>query len=380
MAGAGGHRGSVWLFAVIVAFAMLGALIPAAAGAATASWAFEPGAWNFGTVMPGAAATAPVPFTLRNTGEVPLTPAFISLDEGEGGRFGFNNWCHATLDPGASCTVEVTFRATESGPQEATLELFGNNGGAPPAVVHLSGSGAAGTVSIDQPTLDFGTVELGTGIPPTRTATVTNTSSLEVEIEELQYQLLSGGEGEPLPGPFGSPGLNTCHRGVVLPAGGSCTITETFGPRTVGPAAAELRLVDDAADSPQVIHLSGTGFRRPLPPPFVPPPPPPAVPAATLGSHPPARTRSRDATFSFSGNATTKGFFCSLDRGVAVPCTSPTHYGSLKPGIHLFQVRATGDSGTQTLGVSWSWTITKKPAHKKRRHHKRRSRGHRRVR
>jgi hypothetical protein len=369
MAGAGGNRRSIWLSAVVVALAILGALTPTAAGAATASWAFEPSSYDFGTVMPGAPATAPVAFVLRNTGEVPLTSAFISIDEGEGGEFRFSNGCHATIDPGASCTVDVTFRATATGREESTLEIFENNGAVPPAVVHLSGSGTPGTVSIEPPSLDFGTVTFAES-PARRTATLSNPSAVDLKIKEVQFHLLHGAEEPNLP-PFGVPEINTCSRGTVVPAGGSCTIAMGFIPRLVGPAAAELRFVDNALDSPQIVQLSGTGADLVIPPPFVSPPPAPEVPAVSLGHHPPSRTRGRSATFTFSGNPAATGFVCSLDHGAFAACTSPVHYASLKPGAHWFQVRATGSDGAQTLGVGDGWRIIKKSVRKKRPRHRR---------
>jgi hypothetical protein len=367
--GAGRHIRGIGLIAALAAMAILGALGPTAAGAASASWAFEPPAWDFGTLTPGAPATAPVPFTLRNTGESTLRPGLVSLESGEGGTFKFFNQCGPTLAPGSACAVEVSFRATASGPQESTLEMFEANGTVPPAVVHLSGAGTSPTVSIDQPSLDFGTVQLGAFPRPTRTATVTNTSGLDLTIKEIEFHLLAGAEpGTGLP-PFGSPGTDSCRATTVLPAGGSCTITLSFIPRVVGPAAAELRIVDDALDSPQVISLSGTGTPQVIPPASL-PAGKPEEPEAALGNHPPARTRSRSATFTFSAGPTAAGFVCRLDRGPFVPCTSPTHYGSLKLGPHRFQVRATGSDGTQTLSATYAWRVEAKPAHKKRHHKK----------
>jgi hypothetical protein len=42
LAGAGRHRSVIWLIAAVAALAILPALIPPTAGAATAGWAFEP--------------------------------------------------------------------------------------------------------------------------------------------------------------------------------------------------------------------------------------------------------------------------------------------------------------------------------------------------
>src|SRR5262249_17514935 len=148
------------------------------------------------------------------------------------------------------------------------------------------------------------------------------------------------------------------------PPGGSCTLVMDFRPRVAGPAEAELRIVDDAPDSPQVIHLSGTGTEEAVRSPS-PPAPKPEEPQAYLGRHPAKRTKSRTATFTFSGNPTAAGFVCRLDRGPIRPCTSPARYHGLKPGRHKFIVKATGSDGTQTPGATYSWHVIKKPTHKK---------------
>lgn len=132
-------------------------------------------------------------------------------------------------------------------------------------------------------------------------------------------------------------------------------------PRAPGPTSAELRFVDDALDSPQVVQVSGTAVDAPSSQPA----PPPPTPSAALSGHPAKRTKSRIATFTFSGNSTAAGFVCRLDRGPFRPCTSPTKYRSLKLGQHQFTVRATSSGGTQTQGANFSWQIIAKRAHKK---------------
>jgi hypothetical protein len=356
-------RGRAALALLIALVACLA--LPTGADAATAGWAFEPATYDFGAVMPDAAASPPVPFVLRNTGEVTLRPALVTLSSGGGGIFRFQNGCGAPLPPGATCTVEVTFRATSAGPKESNLEMSELNSAVPPAVAHLTGAGAAPTVTVDPTTLDFGTVPLGTAPAPLRTITVTNSGLLELAMSGLEFQLASGADpGTGLP-PFTTPGSSTCRPYGSLPAGGSCTITMNFWPRVVGPASAELRLIDDALDSPQIIHLTGTGSPEVQPQPT----PPAEEPKSVLGHHPRARTKSRTATFTFSGNSTTAGFVCRLDRGPFRACTSPIKYKSLKLGSHRFTVRATSSSGVQTEGAYYGWQVIAKRAHKKHPHH-----------
>jgi hypothetical protein len=121
-----------------------------------------------------------------------------------------------------------------------------------------------------------------------------------------------------------------------------------------------LRITDNALDSPQVIHVSGTATAAP---PTVSLPPRPHAPGATLSSHPTKRTRSPVATFTFSGNQYTTGFECRLDNGPFRHCASPARYRALKRGKHLFRVRPNG--GVLVPAVSYTWRVIGPPEKKK---------------
>jgi len=56
---------------------------------------------------------------------------------------------------------------------------------------------------------------------------------------------------------------DTC--GSVVIAGGSCTVSVTFDPATTGAYTGSLTIADDAASSPQVVTLSGTGIASAAP-------------------------------------------------------------------------------------------------------------------
>jgi hypothetical protein len=50
---------------------------------------------------------------------------------------------------------------------------------------------------------------------------------------------------------------NTCTTNVT--AGGSCAISVSFGPTASGSRSAILQIVSNAASSPDLVQLSGTG-------------------------------------------------------------------------------------------------------------------------
>jgi len=87
---------------------------------------------------------------------------------------------------------------------------------------------------------------------------------------------------------------DTCS-GAAIPAGGSCTVSLRFAPKAVGSRVASLQIIDDAATSPRIVTLAGTGLLR-LPPTLPagsprnrdlsapPPPPPPHLVPASIPS------------------------------------------------------------------------------------------------
>jgi hypothetical protein len=342
---------------LIAALAGLAAL-PSAAGAATASWAFEPASVDFGVLMPGEAA-APAHLKLVNTGEVAVTPAFVALNPSGDFRLG-SNTCGSSLAPGGSCQFEVKFTPQSPGTKEATLEVAEANGTVPPAVAKLTGAGVSPTATVDPTTIDFGTVQAGIGSERERTATITNQGPGELFFANAEFFI---GGAPASHGPLTWSGT-TCKARSFLPPGGSCAFTFRLAPLDLASAAGELRITDNALDSPQVIHVSGTAVAPPAPPTA----PPPPSPATTLTGHPSQRAKSRVATFTFTGNQDTTSFECRLDKSAFRRCTSPVRYRPLQPGKHHFWVRPIGTSPSTVLGpaVTYSWRVIARP--KKRAH------------
>lgn len=339
----------------------------ARADGATASWSFEPATWNFAVRVPEEGFSEPHEFVLTNTGSVALEPALISLTpgSGEGGEFRFKGeGCHVVLGPGASCAIKVEFRATGAGPATASLEVSERNALVAPAVAFLSGTGGEPSVEIDPSALDFGTITLPFGAAlargSSRAVTVANAGSADLIIHEETYEeagmLLSlSANFFANQSSFASDG---CSRDPypTVPPGGSCVIEYEFDPRDPGTYQAQIQLLDNAADSPQTITLSGTATAEAAPP-FVRDTAPPAAPVLTR--KPSRRAKKRTATFAFSpGDPSTTQFQCSLGGGPLVSsCRSPVRYRSLKPGRHLFRVRAVGGDGVPGPVLSYHWRI-----------------------
>jgi hypothetical protein len=76
--------------------------------------------------------------------------------------------------------------------------------------------------------------------------------------------------------------------------------------------------------------------------------PPPSLPPNTRITAGPSATRttlSRRATFRFASTKPASRFVCRLDARPWLPCRAPKTYTRLKPGVHVFRVRAIDSSG-----------------------------------
>jgi PKD repeat protein len=82
--------------------------------------------------------------------------------------------------------------------------------------------------------------------------------------------------------------------------------------------------------------------------------------AARVGirSHPPKRTHSGTARFTFSSSQEGVSFTCKLDKGAYKACRSPQVYKKLKPGSHSFAVVAIA-VGVRGKPAKFSWKVLK---------------------
>lgn len=357
-----GSAGGRQLHAILLIAALVCAwlAVPATAGAATASWRFEPPSYDFGVRLPDEGPTSAKAFELQNTGETSLAPEFVSVSNQRGSGFQLaHNGCTKLLAPGAGCKIEITFDPNTGGRMEGTLTVESISGVAA-AKAQLSGSGGEPVVVIEPAVLTFDTVTIPTGATPgssLRTITVTNTGSADLSIDGLGYDEGSPAGSRPnffLRGEAVGPGL--CLRATV-PPGSSCSLSFEFNPQNPGTYHAELQLEDNAFGSPQVIPFVGTAVAQPFTPPTIPPRPPEAG-RPKLARKPPPQTRSRTATFEFSADLSLRGFLCRFAKHKRFrPCTSPVHLRGLKPGLHLFAVRGIGIYGTPGPISSYHWLI-----------------------
>ncbi len=146
------------------------------------------------------------------------------------------------LAAGASCTFAVTFSPSLNGTIKGAV-VFTDSATVGTQVLNLSGT-AALPVSFSPATLTFAAQPVGT-TSGAKTVTLTNNQSVLLSINSI----VASGEYTVVPG--------TC--GASLAAKGKCTFNVTFSPASAGTIKGVVTITHDAASSPQVMALTGTG-------------------------------------------------------------------------------------------------------------------------
>jgi Right handed beta helix region/Abnormal spindle-like microcephaly-assoc'd, ASPM-SPD-2-Hydin len=175
--------------------------------------------------------------TVSNTGGAPLHLTSITAS----GDFAQTNSCGASLDPGASCTVNVTFTPSALGSRTGSLALA-SDGGSP--TVALSGQGITPVASISPASLTFGSQLVQTS-SPAQAVTVTNTGNTILTISAITTA-----------GDFAQ--TNNC--GASLAAGASCLINVTFTPTARFGRSGSLTVQSNSTPPASSVGLAGTGI------------------------------------------------------------------------------------------------------------------------
>lgn len=210
--------------------------------------AVTPASLAFGTVAVGSSSAAQT-VTLRNSGTAALSVATIAVSNAafviaNGGS------CAAggSVAAGGSCTVNLQFRPTAAAAASGTLTIT-HNASPTTSTVSLSGTGSgAAAPAVSPAALNFGTVATGSRAA-VQTATVQNSGSAALTLSTLSVSSAA----------FRITGGSCAAGATVAAGGGSCTVLVDFGPTAAGAASATLSIAHNAAGSPLMVALSGTG-------------------------------------------------------------------------------------------------------------------------
>jgi len=178
--------------------------------------------------------------TLTNQGNASLTISGVQIS----GDYAQTNNCSGTLTPQSSCTINVTFTPTATGTRTGTVTINDSAAGSP-QLISLTGSGLDPMVSLSSSALTFAGTLVGV-TSAAQAVTLTNQGNASLTISSVQ---ISGDYGQ----------TNNCP-GTLTPLS-SCTINIAFTPTATGNRSGSVTINDNAAGSPHLISLSGTGLQ-----------------------------------------------------------------------------------------------------------------------
>jgi uncharacterized protein (TIGR03118 family) len=202
-------------------------------------------------------ASAAQTVTVENTGSAALVlsaaPA-LSGTQSTDFTIGGTSTCTnaASIAPGGACTIVVTFTPAAAGSRGPVTLTIADNASSSPQTVTLSGTGSAGapaTALAPTTPLTFTGQIVGSN-STTQTVTITNSGNAP---------LTFGATAVAVSNDFSQ--TNTCN-GQTVAVNANCTVTVTFTPSatTNNPRTGTLTVTDNAANSPQAVALTGTGW------------------------------------------------------------------------------------------------------------------------
>jgi sugar lactone lactonase YvrE len=191
----------------------------------------------FGAQVAGTTSQAQT-LTVTNTGTAALTlnPITVSNNLIE------SDQCPAIFQPGANCTVSLSFSPTSTGTLSGSM-VISDASGLVSTLVTAAGQGTLPGITTSPSTLSFGSLAVGT-TSQGQTVTVTNTGTAP-----LQIGAVSG------TGDFAE--TDTCSSQTIA-AGSYCVISVTMTPTTVGTRTGTIQF-NDSADGLHAIALNGMG-------------------------------------------------------------------------------------------------------------------------
>jgi hypothetical protein len=197
---------------------------------------------NFGSISPGSNKTSSVVLSNSSSSTAAISITNIGVT-GSGFSLTKPPALPATLSAGQSLSLTVAFTPASSGTVTGTLTVTSDASNAS-ATVALSGSGlAAGQLAVNPSTLNFGNIAVGSSSSQSASL-VAGTSSVTVSSASWNGQGYSV-SGITFP--------------VTVSPGQSVSFNVDFTPSTAGAASGSISFISDAANSPTVETLTGTG-------------------------------------------------------------------------------------------------------------------------
>lgn len=192
-------------------------------------------------------SASPAVVTLRNNGNGPLTIDSIALQSGTSSAFGQSNNCPSVMLPNATCQITITLDQISTNPPDLNIRsdwlvVKDDAAGNPitTQTVPLTGSLSQPAALVDHTELAFAQ-NIGTNAAP-QTFQLVNSGQVPLQLSEIRAD-----------GDFSQ--TNNCP--PVLAPGAGCAINVIFQPSTLGQRDGYIVVVDNSADSPQRIAVTG---------------------------------------------------------------------------------------------------------------------------
>jgi hypothetical protein len=259
--------------------------------------------------------------TVKNSGTNAITMGTITLTDTTDYTITANTCpaSGATLAGGASCSISVTFGPASTGAKRGSVVIKDSDPSSP-QLVGLSGTGIS-NVSLSPASITFATTGVG-GTSASSKITLTNNTGVSITL---------GNPALTVTGPFAvTPATTTCTNSLVVASTGTCVITVSFKPKTVGFAQGSVSVSDSDVTSPQSVALQGYGTGVKF-----------SVPAINFGTV--TRGNQVSSTVTITNVGTTNVFFTGAEisgtnsadfsdnYGDNAPCNN-TSANPLKPG------------------------------------------------
>ena len=205
--------------------------------------AVAPASLSFGAQGTGTISN-PQTINIGNPSNVKINVASIVSS----GNFSETNDCGASLSPGASCQVSVTFSPTTTGSQSGNITITDSTRISPLAIA-LSGTGVNGPFLTSYPSQqNYSPQAVGVSSSPAAIV-IENTGNAALNVTGISIAGINSSDFTQ---------ANNCG-GPLAPVG-TCTVNVKFTPTAGGSRIANLSVMDTAPGSPQAVALTGTGL------------------------------------------------------------------------------------------------------------------------
>ena len=214
------------------------------AGPGTPAISVTPTSVSFGTVTIG--NTSSQAMQIANNGTADLTISQVSVT---GTGFSYSTFpLPATVPAGQSTTLTANFKPASAGNVSGSISIV-SNASATPMAISLSGAGQSSNqgspvIAATPTSINFGNVVVGNLTSELLTVSNTGTANLTIS------SLTQSGTG------FTWSGLSVP---ATLTPGQSANLSIDFDPATTGSQSGSISLASNAAGSPLVVSLTGTG-------------------------------------------------------------------------------------------------------------------------